>query len=170
MDTFDAYIEISSKSRVKYEYDFKLKKLRFDRLLFSSLHYPAEYGFIPETLAEDGDALDVLVLTTEPLIPGVIVELKAIGVFYMVDGGENDDKIICVPTADSRFNKMEDLKDINMHFKKEVEEFFRSYKTLENKKVETGGFGNRAAAEKMIKACKNRFNNLEEDERWMHQL
>lgn len=170
METFDAYVEISSKSRVKYEYDFKLKKLRFDRLLYSSLHYPAEYGFIPETLAEDGDALDVLVITTEPFTPGVVVELKAIGVFYMVDGDENDDKIICVPVADSRYNKMEDLADINEHFKKEVEEFFRSYKTLENKKVETGGFGDKAAAERMIQECRTRYNNLSTDKRWMYQL
>ncbi|MFA5573501.1 MAG: inorganic diphosphatase [Brumimicrobium sp.] len=170
MSTFDAFIEIPSKSRVKYEYDFKYKKIRFDRLLYSSLQYPTEYGFIPNTLAEDGDPLDVLVLTAEPLIPGVLIELKAIGVMYMVDGGDNDDKIVCVPVDDPQFNNFEDINDVNDHLKKEIEEFFKTYKNLEGKRVETKGFADRRTAEQMVEKCKVRYNNLPADKKWECEL
>lgn len=170
MKTFDAFIEIPTGSRNKYEYDFTLKRIRFDRLLYSNMRYPAEYGFVPETLALDGDALDVLVLATEPFVPGVLVEVKAVGVFYMVDGGENDEKIVCVPVDDPIMSKLNDINDVNDHFKKEVEEFFKTYKNLENKTVQTNGFGDRAAAEKMIDECKERYNNLDASEKYKCEL
>lgn len=170
MKTFDAFIEIPTGSRNKYEYDFTLKRIRFDRLLYSNMRYPAEYGFVPETLALDGDALDVLVLATEPFAPGILVEVKAVGVFYMVDGGENDEKIVCVPVDDPIMSKLNDINDVNDHFKKEVEEFFKTYKNLENKTVQTNGFGDRAAAEKMIEECKVRYQELEESKKYLYQL
>ncbi|MFP9112630.1 inorganic diphosphatase [Flavobacterium sp. RHBU_3] len=159
--TFDVLIEIPRGSRNKYEYDFDTKRIRFDRMLYSSMMYPADYGFIPETLALDGDPLDVLVWFTEPSFPGCVVEVKPIGVFYMADDKGDDEKIICVPVSDPIACKMNDLSDLNVHFTKEVEHFFQVYKDLENKKVEVRGWGDLAAAEKLIAECTERFNNLE---------
>lgn len=159
-DTFDVFIEIPTGSRNKYEFDFELKKMRFDRLLFSSMKYPTDYGFIPETLALDNDPLDALVLFTEPTIPGLLVEVKPVGVFYMSDDKGNDEKIICVPTGDPLMRELNDLNDVNAHLLKEIEHFFKVYKDLENKKVETNGFGDKAAAIQMIEECKARFNTL----------
>lgn len=163
--TFDVFIEIPAGSRNKYEFDFESKKMRFDRLLFSSMKYPTDYGFIPETLALDNDPLDALVLFTEPSIPGLLVEVSPIGVFYMSDDKGDDEKIICVPTGDPLMRELKDLKDINVHLLKEIEHFFQVYKDLENKKVETNGFGDKAAAVKMIEECKQRFNELSEEKK-----
>ncbi len=160
-ETFDAFVEIPAGSRNKYEYDFDLKRLRFDRLLYSAMRYPADYGFIPETLALDGDPLDVLVMFTEPSIPGLVVEVKPVGIFYMEDDKGPDEKILCVPVSDPIMSEMNDINDVNAHFKKEVEHFFKVYKDLENKKVTTNGFGDKAAAIAMIKECKERFDNIE---------
>lgn len=157
--TFDVLIEIPRGSRNKYEYDFDMKRIRFDRMLYSSMMYPADYGFIPETLALDGDPLDVLVWFTEPTFPGCVAEVKPIGVFYMADDKGEDEKIICVPVSDPIACKMNDLTDVNEHFQKEVEHFFQVYKDLENKKVEVKGWGDRAAAEALIAECTERFNN-----------
>jgi len=163
LDTFDVFIEIPAGSRNKYEFDFELKKMRFDRLLFSSMKYPTDYGFIPETLALDNDPLDALVLFTEPSIPGLFVEVKPIGVFFMSDDKGNDEKIICVPTGDPLMRELNDLGDINAHLLKEIEHFFKVYKDLENKKVETNGFGDKAAAIAMIEECQARFQALSAD-------
>ncbi len=160
VEQFDVFIEIPAGSRNKYEFDFDLKMMRFDRLLFSSMKYPTDYGFIPETLALDNDPLDVLVLTTEPTIPGLLMEVKPIGVFYMADDKGNDEKIICVPTGDPLMRELNDLSDINKHLIKEIEHFFKVYKDLENKKVEINGFGDKAAAIAMIKECQERFSQL----------
>jgi len=162
-EKFDAFIEIPTGSRNKYEFDFELKKMRFDRLLFSSMMYPADYGFIPETLALDNDPLDVLVLVTEPMIPGLIVEVKPVGVFYMSDDKGQDEKIICVPTGDPIMNKLNDLKDVNEHKLLEIEHFFQVYKDLEKKKVETNGFGDKAAAIALMEECAARFKALNAD-------
>lgn len=162
-EKFDAFIEIPTGSRNKYEFDFELKKMRFDRLLFSSMMYPADYGFIPETLALDNDPLDVLVLVTEPMIPGLLVEVKPVGVFYMSDDKGQDEKIICVPTGDPIMNKLNDLKDVNEHKLLEIEHFFQVYKDLEKKKVETNGFGDKAAAIALMEECAARFKALDAD-------
>lgn len=159
--TFDVLIEIPKGSRNKYEYDFELKKIRFDRMLYSSMMYPADYGFMPETLALDGDPLDVLVLVTEPTFPGCVMEIKPIGVFHMADEKGPDEKIICVPVSDPIANKMNDLSDVNPHIVKEIEHFFKVYKDLENKKVEVGGWGNAAEAKELISECSARFESLE---------
>lgn len=160
-ETFDAFVEIPTGSRNKYEYDFDLKRLRFDRMLYSNMRYPADYGFIPETLALDGDPLDVLVMFTEPSLPGLLVEVKPVGIFYMADDAGQDDKILCVPVSDPIMNKLNDIQDVNEHFKKEVEHFFKTYKDLENKEVTTNGFGDKAAALQMIQECVERFENIE---------
>jgi len=120
-ESFDVLVEIPKGSRNKYEYDFDIKKIRYDRMIFSSMMYPADYGFIPETLALDGDPLDVLVLVTEPTFPGCVIEVKPIGVFHMTDEKGPDEKIICVPVADPIANKLADLKEMNPHLIAEIE-------------------------------------------------
>ena len=156
-NTFDVLIEIPKGSRNKYEYDFELKKIRYDRMLFSSMMYPADYGFIPETLALDGDPLDVLVLVTEPTFPMCVMEVKPIGVFHMADDKGPDEKIICVPVSDPIWNKLNDLHDINPHLLKEIEHFFEVYKDLENKQVDVHGWGNVEEAREILQQCIDRF-------------
>lgn len=159
--TFDVLIEIPKGSRNKYEYDFELKKIRFDRLLFSSMMYPADYGFIPETLALDGDPLDVLVLGTEPTFPMCVMEVKPIGVFHMADEKGNDEKVICVPVSDPIWNSLNDLSDVNAHQIKEIEHFFQVYKDLEKKKVDVGGWGNAQEAYDILNKCVERYEKSE---------
>jgi len=155
--TFDVLIEIPKGSRNKYEYDFELKKIRFDRMLFSSMMYPADYGFIPETLALDGDPLDVLVLGTEPTFPMCVMEVKPIGVFHMADEKGPDEKVICVPVSDPIWNSLNDLSDMNPHQKKEITHFFQVYKDLEKKKVDVGGWGNADEAYDILNKCIYRY-------------
>lgn len=159
--TFDVLIEIPRGSRNKYEYDFKLKRIRFDRMLFSSMMYPADYGFMPQTLALDGDPLDVLVLINEPTFPGCVMEVKPIGVFHMADDKGPDEKIICVPVSDPIWSSLNDLADINPHLLKEIEHFFQVYKDLENKVVDVEGWGDLSQALAIIDECTERFNKIE---------
>ncbi len=159
--SFDVLIEIPRGSRNKYEYDFQLKRIRFDRLLFSSMMYPADYGFIPKTLALDGDPLDVLVLVNEPTFPGCVMEVKPIGVFHMADDKGPDEKIICVPISDPIWNSLNDLSDINPHLLKEIEHFFQVYKDLENKVVDVEGWGDLSEALRIIDECTERYNQIE---------
>ena len=159
--TFDVLIEIPKGSRNKYEYDFTLKKIRFDRMLFSSMMYPGDYGFVPETLALDKDPLDVLVLGAEPTFPMCVMEVKAIGVFHMTDEKGPDEKIICVPVSDPVWSKRNDIADINPHRIKEIEHFFQVYKDLEEKKVDVGGWGNSEEAYKILEKCIERYNDSE---------
>ncbi len=156
---FDVLIEIPKGSRNKYEYDFKLKKIRYDRMIFSSMMYPADYGFIPETLALDEDPLDVLVLVTEPTFPGCVMEVAPIGVFHMADEKGPDEKIICVPVSDPISNKVKDLSELNSHLIKEIEHFFRVYKDLEEKKVDVGGWGDASEAKEIVRQCTERYKN-----------
>mgnify|MGYP000922239395 CR=1 FL=1 len=163
--TFDVLIEIPKGSRNKYEYDFTLKKIRFDRLLFSSMMYPADYGFVPETLALDGDPLDVLVLGTEPTFPMCVMEVKPIGVFHMADEKGNDEKLICVPVSDPIWNSLSDLSDLNPHQIKEIEHFFKVYKDLEKKIVDVEGWGNAEEAIEIYKDCVKRYDESEHKKR-----
>jgi inorganic pyrophosphatase len=155
--TIDVLIEIPKGSRNKYEYDFELKKIRFDRMLFSSMMYPGDYGFIPETLALDGDPLDVLVLGAQPTFPMCVMEVKPIGVFHMTDEKGPDEKIICVPISDPIWNGLKDLDDVNPHLIKEIEHFFQVYKDLEEKKVDVGGWGNAKEAYQILSKCIDRY-------------
>jgi inorganic pyrophosphatase len=159
--TFDVLIEIPKGSRNKYEYDFTLHKIRFDRMLFSSMMYPGDYGFIPETLALDGDPLDVLVLTAEPTFPMCVMEVKPIGVFHMADEKGPDEKIICVPVSDPIWSNKNDVFDLNPHRLKEIEHFFQVYKDLEKKKVDVGGWGDSAEAHKIYNKCVERYEQSE---------
>ena len=158
---FDVLIEIPKGSRNKYEYDFVLHKIRFDRMLFSSMMYPGDYGFIPETLALDKDPLDVLVLGSEPTFPMCVMEVKPIGVFHMTDEKGPDEKIICVPISDPIWNQLNDIADMNQHQVKEIEHFFQVYKDLEEKKVDVGGWGNAKEAVKIYEECVIRYDQSE---------
>ena len=159
--TFDVLIEIPKGSRNKYEYDFNLHKIRFDRMLFSSMMYPADYGFVPETLALDGDPLDVLVLGHEPTFPMCVVEVKPIGVFHMADEKGQDEKVICVPVSDPVWKNKNDLSDLNPHRLKEIEHFFKVYKDLEKKRVDVGGWGDAKEARDIYNACVARYEESE---------
>jgi inorganic pyrophosphatase len=158
-ETVQVMIEIPKGSRNKYEYDPRHKTIRFDRMLFSSVHYPSDYGFIMNTLAGDGDPLDALVLVWEPTFPGCVVEAKPIGLFKMWDEKGPDEKILCVPIADPMWNKIEDLKDAPSHLLKEIENFFAIYKDLENKKTDVEGWADRQAALKVIEEAKKRHKS-----------
>ncbi|XOD67625.1 MAG: inorganic diphosphatase [Flavobacteriales bacterium Tduv] len=154
---FDVLIEIPRGSRNKYEYDKNSGRIRLDRVLYSPMTYPADYGYIPNTLSLDGDPLDVLVLLTSPTIPGCLMEVKPVGVFFMADENGQDEKVLCVPTADPNYNHWNDINQVPHHTQKEIEHFFRVYKDLENKKVEIKGWGNSAKAINVYKECLERY-------------
>lgn len=160
MDKFivDVYIEIPKGSRNKYEYDKDKKQIRFDRMLFSAVHYPTDYGFIPKTLSLDGDPVDALVLVWESTFPGCVIEAIPIGLFIMEDEKGHDEKVLCVPKNDPLWNYINDLSEVPSHFLKEIEHFFSIYKDLENKKVKVEGWQNKHAAIKAIKEGFERFN------------
>lgn len=158
METYEAFIEIPRGARNKYEYDDKLKVIRLNRVLYSSVHYPTDYGFIPETLAEDGDHLDVLVIVEEPTFPGCVVPIRPIGVLNMLDYNGEDQKILAVPIGDPRFEDINDLGDISRHWLREIENFFDTYKTLEDVKTVVRGWASVSDAEKVITECRERYN------------
>ncbi|XKT75265.1 MAG: inorganic diphosphatase [Patescibacteria group bacterium UBA2103] len=145
-DEMNVIIEIPKGSKNKYEIDKDTGMIALDRVMHTAQDYPFDYGFVPRTLWDDGDALDVLLLTTYPLAPGILVRARPVAVLKMVDGGESDDKVIAVPTEDPRFNDIKDLSDVNAHTLKEIEHFFATYKKIQNKEVETNGFEDANAA------------------------
>lgn len=153
----DALIEIPQGSQNKYEYDAEKGRFILDRVLYGSMRYPAEYGYLDETLALDGDPLDVLVLVTNPTFPGCVINTRIIGVMLMVDNGEQDEKLIGVPTTDPRWNHVNSLEDVSPHTLKEIENFFLRYKDLENKKVEVTGFRDAAFAKQLYEECTKRY-------------
>ena len=158
--TFDVMVEIPKGSRNKYEYDHENNFIRLDRMLFSSVHYPSDYGFIPNTWAFDSDPLDALVLLWEPTFPGCVIEAKAIGLFNMTDEKGPDQKILCVPLADPDWNYINDLSGVPPHLLVEIENFFSVYKELEKKKVAVGGWEDKDAAIKIVLECQQRFKDL----------
>ena len=133
-ERFHAVIEIPKGGKNKYEMDKETGMLKLDRVLFTSTHYPANYGFIPRTYAKDGDPIDVLVLCSETIAPMTLVECKPIGVLRMIDDNKNDEKIIAVPVNDPNYNGYNDIKDLPKHRFDEIRHFFQVYKTLEDDK------------------------------------
>lgn len=140
-------IEIPKGSKNKYEIDKKTGLIALDRVMHTSQDYPFDYGFVPQSLWHDGDPLDVVVLSTYPFAPGVLVRARPVAVMHMVDGGERDEKIIAVPVEDPRFDHVADLADVNKHVLREIEHFFLTYKKLQNKEVEINGVDGKAEAE-----------------------
>ena len=155
--TVSVMIEIPKGCRNKYEYDKKRKVIKFDRMLFSAMHYPSDYGFIPKTLAQDGDPLDALVLVWEPTFPGCFIEAKPVGLFKMWDEKGPDEKILCVPILDPLWNHLNSLKDVPPHLLKEIEHFFAVYKDLEEKKTGVEGWEDRESAIRIIKESRQRY-------------
>jgi inorganic pyrophosphatase len=151
-----AFIEIPGGSRNKYEFDPELGGVALDRRLFTSMSYPADYGFIEGTLGEDGDPLDALVLVGDPTFPGCRIRVRPVGLFYMTDEKGPDEKIICVPLKDPLWSPVRDIHDIPAAFREEIEHFFQVYKDLEDKKTETRGFGNRAEALRIVAEARER--------------
>jgi inorganic pyrophosphatase len=154
------FVEIPKGCRNKYEYDKKLNLIRFDRMLYSSVHYPSDYGFVMDTLAKDGDALDALVLVWEPTFPGCVIEARPIGVFIMEDEKGMDEKILCVPVNDPQWKHIQKLKDIPPHLLPEIEHFFSVYKDLEFKKVKVYGWKDKEEALKVINESRKAYNNV----------
>ena len=147
---FDVTIEVPRGQRNKYEIDHATGRVRLDRYLFTPMAYPADYGYIEDTLGEDGDPLDALVLLPEPLFPGVVVAARPVGIFHMTDDSGGDDKVLCVP-VDPRSEHLQDLGDISRFTLDEIQHFFENYKTLEpGKFVEASDWADRAAAEKVV--------------------
>lgn len=141
-----AIVEIPKGRRSKFEVDKNTGLMKLDRYLFSSSHYPGDYGFIPQTLAEDGDALDILVMVNEPTFSGCLIEARVVGLFRMTDRGANDFKVLGVPHSDPLFAEFQNLHDVPAHFLREVEHFFSTYKQLEGAVVTTMGWAERDAA------------------------
>lgn len=160
-EEFNVIVECPKGTRVKYEIDKETGLIMFDRILYSPMHYSTNYGFVPQTLWEDGDPLDVLVLTEESLVPGCLVKCRAVGVLDMIDGGEGDAKVLAVPLKDPRYDQIKDINDVPPHLLKEIQHFFRVYKDLQNKKVEVGDWKNRESAlqdiEKSFKLYDEKF-------------
>lgn len=144
-------IEIPKGTRAKYELDKNTGMLKLDRVLFSSMYYPANYGFIPQSYCEDSDPLDILILSQVDVVPLCLVEAKVIGVMQMLDMGEADDKIIAVCAGDPSVNHIEDISELPSHFISELRAFFEDYKKLENKTVVVEEFGGKAQAQKILK-------------------
>ncbi|HSM88133.1 MAG TPA: inorganic diphosphatase [Candidatus Limnocylindrales bacterium] len=153
----NAVIEIPKDSVNKYEYDKKLQVFRLDRTLFSPVHYPGDYGFIPQTLGMDGDPLDVLVLVEAPSFPGCFMEVRPIGVLRMVDQGKGDEKILAVAESDPLYREVKDIGEVFEHTLRGIEHFFSVYKALEVKKTEIVGWDGVDAARTIISEGQKRF-------------
>ena len=157
-DVVEAIIEIPNGSRNKFE--IKDGKIKLDRVLYSSMSYPAEYGFIDNTLAKDGDPLDILVIGSEPSYPGCIIPAKVIGALKMLDNGKEDYKIISVVAVDPRYNEVNTLDDLYSFVLDEIKNFFENYKTLQNIPVDVLDYYGKEEAFKVIESSKQRYNDL----------
>ena len=155
----NAVIEIPKGSQNKYEIDKRYGIFRMDRVLFSPMIYPGDYGFVPQTLAEDDDPLDVLVMITYPTYPGILMEVRPVAVIHMVDNGERDDKILCVPVNDIRMEGINDVEDVQDAIRKEIAHFFQVYKELEGKKVVIGGWDDVEEAKRIISESIQRYKD-----------
>ncbi len=152
-------VEIPKKSGNKYEYDAALGVFRLDRALYSPMHYPGDYGFIPGTRAEDSDPLDVLALVEEASFTGCLIEVRPVGVLNMVDNDQADQKIVAVPTRNPRYDEIHTMDQIFPHVRREIEHFFSIYKELEGKKTQMNGWGNPAEAREVIAKSRQSFLN-----------
>lgn len=137
-DEMNVIVEIPKFSKNKYEIDKETGMIALDRVMHTAQDYPFDYGFVPQTLFDDGDALDVVLVTTYPLAPGILVKARPVAIMEMVDGGERDDKVVAVPVDDPRFADVKDISDLNKHFTKEMTHFFETYKKVQNKEVQVG--------------------------------
>ncbi len=160
-EKMNVIIEIPRNSRNKYEIDKDTGLIALDRVTHTAQVYPVDYGFVPQTYWDDGDALDAMILTTEPLAPGILVRTRPVGIMDMIDGGDPDAKILGVPIGDPRWKDVHDIGDVNPHTIKEIEHFFLTYKQLQNKKVEIKGWKGaqeaREAFDRSLELYKEKF-------------
>jgi inorganic pyrophosphatase len=156
-DNVRMIVEIPKNSANKYEYDIALGVFRLDRTLYSSVHYPGDYGFIPGTIAEDGDPMDIIALADEPSFSGCLVEVRPLGILLMDDNYSKDRKILAVPMRNPRYDQMRDMEDVPAHVIREIENFFEIYKQLEEKKVDVHGWRAREAACAAIRENRARY-------------
>ena len=164
-DVIEIFVEIPKGSRNKYEWDHHTRRFVLDRMLFSAVQYPGDYGFVPDTWAEDGDPLDALVILGEATFPGCTIHARVVGVFWMTDEKGPDAKIITVPDVDPRWGHVRELSDVPHHLLAEIGHFFSIYKDLEGKKVKVDGFGDRDAARAEVEKDRRRFDELAEADR-----
>lgn len=158
-DEINVIIEIPKGCKNKYEIDKETGLIALDRVAHTTQDMPFDYGFVPQTLWEDGDPLDVIVLTTYPLNSGILARVRPVGMMDMIDSGEGDVKIIAVPISDPRWKEVLDLKDVNKHTLKEMEHYFTTYKKLQNKEVTIKGFGDKNEAQKAFEKAVEMYNN-----------
>ena len=156
-DVVEAVVEIPFRSRNKYEIDKRTGKIRLDRVLYSAMGYPAEYGTIEETLAPDGDPLDILILATEPTYPGCVIPARIIGYLTMNDNGKDDYKLISVVACDPRFDEIQTLDDVSSFTLKEIQNFFENYKSLQNIEVVVGDYHSKEEALQLLQDCRNNY-------------
>lgn len=157
-EAMNVIIENPRNSKNKYEIDKETGVIALDRVLHTAQDYPVEYGFVPQTHWDDGDALDAILLSTYPFSPGVLVKARPIGVLKMIDSGENDDKVFGVPAGDPRFAHVQDVSDVNPHTLKEIEHFFATYKQIQKKEVIIGGFEGKASAEAAFEKARKMYD------------
>ena len=160
---YEAIIEIPMGTKNKYEIDKERNRIKLDRVLYSPMTYPAEYGYIENTLAEDNDPLDILVLSSSKTFPGCIVDARVVGYLNMIDNGEPDQKIIAVMNKDPRFSHINEINNIQEHTLREIKHFFKTYKDLQqNKVVEVKEFHDKIDALELIQECKKRYIGVKE--------
>lgn len=153
----EAIIEIPLKTKNKFEIDHQSNRIKLDRVLYSAMTYPAEYGYIENTLANDGDPLDIVVISSEPTFPGCVVPARVIGYLSVIDNGFEDYKVISVVDVDPRYKEVQKLSDLSEFTLQEIKNFFQNYKTLQNIKVEVGDYYDAASAVELIKKCKDNY-------------
>jgi inorganic pyrophosphatase len=163
-EEFNAVIETPKGSRNKYEVNKEGQGINLDRVLHSSVGYPGDYGFVPRTYYDDGDPIDVLVITAFPLYPGTIVKVRPVGVMHMIDNGDKDDKIIAVASKDPYNKKIKDINDVNEQLLAEIKNFFETYKILEGKKTSVPGYGDAKEAKQQIVESLKKFNEKFQNE------
>ena len=159
-EDFLSVVEIEKGSKKKYELDKETGLIKLDRILYTSTHYPANYGFIPRTLADDGDPLDVLILCNEPIDPLVLVRCYPIGVITMIDNGRNDEKIIAIPFEDPTFNSYKNIEELPAHIFDEMRHFFSVYKQLEDKETAVDEVMGRETAVEVVRQCIQNYNEI----------
>ncbi|PIQ66660.1 MAG: inorganic pyrophosphatase [Candidatus Zambryskibacteria bacterium CG11_big_fil_rev_8_21_14_0_20_42_18] len=157
-EAMNVIIEINKGSKNKYEVDKKTGLIALDRVSYTTQDFPFDYGFVPRSYWHDNDPLDVVLLTTYPLIPGILVRARPIAIMEMIDGGERDDKVIAVPVDDPRFDNIQDLGDVNPHTLKEIKHFYSTYKKLQNKEVEVKEFKDKKEAQKAFEEGLKMYN------------
>ena len=155
----NAIIEIPLKTKNKFEIDKKTGKIKLDRVLYSAMTYPAEYGYLDETLSPDGDPLDILVISSEATFPGCIVPARIIGYLHVIDNGFEDYKLISVVNCDPRYDDINNLNDLSSFTLEEIKDFFLNYKTLQNIKVEVKDYHSKEEAINLIENCKKAYKN-----------